>query len=122
MRTLAEMFEEVGPKLLAWELSQEAETLANGYPLSPDALKIAAHIGVKHPERVRFKPYEVLPKPEDPEIMSYLMAYAFPILPYIRTLIPYRIDRVSIPEPRGEREFYDGRLAASYGFAIQVFA
>lgn len=55
---------------VAWYDKSEGEMLAQGRPLTPAELKMAARIGVANPEKVRIVVLEKFPMPEDPELRA----------------------------------------------------
>lgn len=68
----------IHPKATAWAQTKESEALASGVPLSEDQSRLAASVGVVHPERVRVLVVSEMPYPEDPELALVADAVGMP--------------------------------------------
>lgn len=54
------------PKAIAWAEIEESRGLLSGRKLSESEQKMALHVGVKHPEKIRLISVETVPMPSDP--------------------------------------------------------
>lgn len=69
--------DEVVPKAVVWSAQQEKALASQGRALSPDELKTATQIGLRHSEKVRVVTVASLPMPEDSFLAGELKKLGF---------------------------------------------
>ncbi len=59
-------FAAMAPRALAWAQQQAIDVLKSGAPVSPALARLAASVGVKHPESIRVLVVDRIPLPGEP--------------------------------------------------------
>lgn len=65
---LAALLPQLMPAAIAWAEQSAEEIAKTGFPLSEASLALATRVGVLHPELVRLKFVDAIPKPDEPSL------------------------------------------------------
>jgi hypothetical protein len=76
-QALATLLPELMPAAIAWA-EQSAEDIAKtGFPLNEFGISLGKRVGVIHPERVRLKFVDTIPKPDDSSLRAAIELVGF---------------------------------------------
>ena len=70
--TVAALIPSLLPAAIAWAQRCEQDILDTGLALNDAGVLLARRVGVQHPERVRLKFVDAIPRPEDPAMLKVI--------------------------------------------------